>query len=50
MLKKVPFIINSKGEIIVIKSKGLLKKIVNEKLYKIQYGYIELRGIDYKII
>jgi hypothetical protein len=49
-MKKVPYIINGNNEVIVIKSKGLLKKIMDEKLYKVQYGFLELRDIDYKVI
>jgi hypothetical protein len=49
-MKKLLFIINGNNEVIVIKSKGLLRKIMNEKLYKVEWGFLQLRDIDYKII
>jgi hypothetical protein len=49
-MKKMPFIINGKGEAVVIKTKGMLKKIMDEKLYKVEWGFIQLRDVNYKVI
>jgi hypothetical protein len=49
-MKKIPFIINGKGEVVVIKTRGMLKKIMDEKLYKVEWGFLQLRKVNYRVI
>ena len=49
-MSRLPYIINGKDEIIVIRTKGVLRQIINKGLYKVQYGFLQLRDIRYKII
>ena len=49
-MRKLPYIMNGKDQIIAIRTKGTLKRILDRKLYKVQHGFLQLRDIKYKII
>ena len=49
-MSRLPYIINGKDEVIVIRTKRLLRQIINKGLYKVQYGFLQLRDIKYKTI